>query len=202
MRPGARSRRRTGASACTAYVRCVCFCDSCAWSRLLYRIVYLQRVALSWRTGAWCAVSPASFERQRSNMATPTLPPVTPQQFPGYMLATASSTQSMFGPQVKSQRPSSSAYSFHRMGTGRERHAKSFDGAVVDPLYRGDEWNRHTIPATPIPGTYSHAVSIGRQALSQRRLAPSFGFGKAGRWAHLDRAEKVRRTPGPGEYVA
>jgi len=142
--------------------------------------------------------------------STPKLAPVTLHVFPGYQLAggsqgqplaTSSSIQSCLGPQVKSQRPSTQGYSFNRSGTGRERHAKAYDGVVVDPVYRGEEWNRHTIPGTPIPGTYEQAVSLGKQALSQRKLAPSFAFPKSGRFAHQDRAHKARLTPGPGEYV-
>ena len=141
------------------------------------------------------------MQRSASGSVLPPLP------VPGVMLnsqqlLTTSSMQSMFGPQVKSGRPTSSAYSFHRMSTGRERTAKAYDGVVVDPLYRGEEWNRHHIPGTPNPGKYAHATSLGRQALSQRRLAPSYGFGTSSRWGYQDRVEKVRRTPGPGQYVA
>jgi len=121
---------------------------------------------------------------------------------PRYMMNTTSSVKTMFGEQIQSKRPSSSAFSFVKMGTGRERDAKAYDGVVVDPLYRGDSHNRHHIPATPIPGTYTHIVSLGKQVQSKNRKAPGFGFGTSDRWAHLDRVEKVRATPGPGEYVA
>lgn len=107
----------------------------------------------------------------------------------------------MLGRQVRSQRPNSSAYSFVRLSTGREREAKCYDGSVNDPLYRSEAFNRHHIPATPNPGKYQYSKSLGKQVLSQKRLAPSYGFGSSGRWAHLDRIEKARRTPGPGEYV-
>ena len=118
---------------------------------------------------------------------------------PRYMRARA--FQTGFGPQTMSERPSSAAYTFDRASTGRDRYAKAYDGAVVDPLWRGEAFNIHHIPSTPKPSSYKQPGSLGTQQLSPRRSSPSHAFSKTGRWAHVERAAKHRVTPGPGAYV-
>ena len=116
-------------------------------------------------------------------------------------IETKDPVQSMFGAQIKSERSTLPAYTFSRLGTGRSRDAKPFDGCVYDPMFRGEEHNRHNIPSTPNPGVYKFNVSLGKQTLSTKKLAPAYGFGTCGRWAQRDAIERKRRTPGPGEYV-
>ena len=98
----------------------------------------------------------------------------------------------MFGRQVPSHRPTTIEYSFARTVTGRHYTDKIHMGAVVDPLFRGEEHNRHNIPSTPNPGVYKFTVSFGKQALSSKKLAPAYGFGTCGRWAQRDAIETER----------
>ena len=152
-----------------------------------------------------------SAERSNRHSGTPAFPkPPVPNRGNGTVpfggsLTRSPSTQSMFGQQVRSTRPSSSAFSFDRFETGRI--GKCPDKLIrveanIDPLYRGEGFNRHFIAATPEPGRYNHTVSMGKQILSRRRLAPSHGFGTTGRWAYLERQEKMtNQTPGPGAYT-
>jgi hypothetical protein len=114
----------------------------------------------------------------------------------------ASGSQSGLGYQVRSTRPSSSAYSFNRYATGRDKLAKIYPGSVVDPLYRGQEQNRHFIPDSPAPVAYTHALSLGKQTLSKAKTAAAFSFGTTGRFAYLEQQAKMSKTPGPGSYAS
>lgn len=51
---------------------------------------------------------------------------------------------------------------------------------------------------TPGPGVYALNSSIGKQATSRGRSAPTWGFGKASRF---DSKMYASDTPGPGSYA-
>ena len=79
-----------------------------------------------------------------------------------------------FHVQVPSQRPTSASFSFCRTTTGRETSDRLHMGAVVDQMWRGEEFQRHTQVAagTPAPNTYRQHNSVGKQvstALSHSR---------------------------------
>ena len=119
-------------------------------------------------------------------------------------LTTVGSRQSMFGRQVPSHRPTTSEFSFARTVTGRHYTDKIHMGAVVDPLFRGEEFQRHTLVAanTPAPNLYRLHNSVGKQMVTRRKNAPNATFGRSSRFGYQERAAKARVTPGPGEYVA
>jgi hypothetical protein len=113
----------------------------------------------------------------------------------------ASGSHSSLGYQVRSERPTTAGYSFSRYPSGRERSAKVYAGCVVDPLYRGMDFNRHAIPETPA-AQYKHVVALGKQQLSKKQNAFKATFGTSSRFGYLDRELKMRKTPGPGEYAS
>ena len=129
-------------------------------------------------------------------------------------LSFCGSTQSMFGYQVKSQRASTTGFSFSQMETGRMKlpRAKSNDrlksmpgevhpGFTLDPVFRGEEHNRHHIPATPNPGKYEPVVhAVGKQVLSNKPRAATCSFDRLDRFYFVNKELRARATPGPGQY--
>ena len=91
------------------------------------------------------------------------------------------------GPSARSTEPAFGFGSSDREHSARcfvsDLHSKSSGGAFG---------------ASPGPGVYTPASSIGVQATSRGKSAPSWGFGKASRFkgAFADNG-----TPGPGAYA-
>ena len=98
------------------------------------------------------------------------------------------STRSMFGVQPLSHRRSGPAFG---MGSStRDTRAK---------VFISQQHSKSTAGASPGPGAgYALNGSVGRQALSRRKSAPSSVFGTANRFTHETRAS----SPGPGAYGA
>ena len=54
--------------------------------------------------------------------------------------------------------------------------------------------------ASPGPLSYSLTAGVGKQTLSTKREAPSFGFGSNDRWYTRKMAERHANFPAPGAY--
>ena len=53
---------------------------------------------------------------------------------------------------------------------------------------------------SPGPLTYTLTPATGKQTLSSRREAPSYGFGSNDRWYMSRLAARLGNTPAPGAY--
>lgn len=58
----------------------------------------------------------------------------------------------------------------------------------------------HFGKASPGPLSYSLTPGVGKQTLSSKREAPSFGFGSNDRWYTSKMAARHGNTPAPGAY--
>jgi len=100
------------------------------------------------------------------------------------------SSDSTLGSQRSSRLTTQPAFGFG--SSNREHTAKIF----LSDLH-AKSGGASAYVTSPGPGVYSAASSVGRQATSRGRSAPTWGFGKATRFN--DRTY-VTDTPGPGSY--
>ena len=106
---------------------------------------------------------------------------------------------STFGPQRVHENVPLKLPKFERVLTREQNNARR---------YLGREYDARAWIAPDSPATTATAViipSVGKQTQSQRRNAPSFGFGTTPRFASLDvraspRADPGATTRGPGKY--
>lgn len=100
------------------------------------------------------------------------------------------SSDSTLGSQHSSRLTTQPAFGFG--SSNREHTAKIFLSDLHAKSGGASSWG-----VSPGPGVYNAASSVGRQATSRGRSAPTWGFGKASRFN--DRTY-MTDTPGPGSY--
>lgn len=78
---------------------------------------------------------------------------------------TVAGTQSSFGRQVRSTRPTTLDYTMKTRTTYREPKGIQPFTHVDETVYLGEAHQRHKVPDTPGPGKYSHRVGLGKQVI-------------------------------------
>ena len=113
----------------------------------------------------------------------------------GRMMANLPSKQrSQFGPQVDSNKRSSSAFGF---GT-----ATRFPGLEKKDQSAHKSQKPYKPYSVPGPGYYKSGSAIGLQEYSEKRSYPSFGFSKSKRFVETLREEQnLLGVPAPGTYA-